>query len=73
MNNEFLTLLDSIADKYNVTSGEVYREIQKAIDMAYDNPNPEVKLAWLDVPFEGERPTAKDVIIALRDKIIDDM
>ncbi len=38
-------------------------DIQEAIDAAYDNPEPKYRKEWEKVPFEGERPTAEDVIL----------
>lgn len=55
--------LRQLADREGLSLEEIRAEIQLAIDAAYDNPDPKVRKEWAKVPFEGERPTAEDVIL----------
>ena len=47
-----------IARKHGVTAEEVKRDIQAAIDQAYENPNWYARCVY----YEGEKPTAEEFI-----------
>lgn len=63
MNNEsYHRILQTIAIREGITAEEVEREIQIAIDTGFDNPDRLVRNQWAGISFQGERPTAKEVI-----------
>lgn len=39
-------IFEEVAKKYHTTREDVYTEIQKVIDIGYDNPNPTVRARW---------------------------
>ena len=51
-----------IAKEEKTTVEQVYKDMQEAIDAGFDNPDPEVRAVWKDIPFKGARPTPEDVI-----------
>ena len=55
-------VLEAVAKRDNVSVEDVYRNIQDAIDLAFNNPDPEIHKLWLQVPFAGERPTPEEFI-----------
>lgn len=65
MNTDFQKILKKIALQHNTTPEEVYREMQIAIDAAYDNDDPQVRKQWETIPFKGDRPTPEEVIYAI--------
>lgn len=65
MNTNFKEILRKIAKENNTTPEEVYREMQIAIDAAYDNPDPEIRKRWNAIQFKGDRPTPEDVIFSI--------
>lgn len=65
MNTDFQKILEKIAAENNTTPEDVYREMQIAIDAAYDNPDPEIRRNWENIHFNGERPTPEDVVFSL--------
>lgn len=65
MNTDFQMILKKIAQANNTTPEDVYREMQIAIDAAFDNPDPEVRKNWEAIHYTGDRPTPEDVIFSL--------
>lgn len=58
-------IIKRIAKENHTTPEEVEYEMQKAIDAAYDNPDPQVKAMQQKIPCKGERPTPEEFIFAL--------
>lgn len=54
--------MGTIGQSEGISSKEVEREIQIAIDSGFDNPDEKVQAEWAKIPFKGERPTPKEVI-----------
>lgn len=48
--------MDAIGKWVGISSKEVEKEIQIAIDFGFDNPDPVIRAEWEKVPFKGERP-----------------
>lgn len=65
MNSNFQEILKKIAKDNNSTPEEVYREMQIAIDAAFDNPDPQVRKNWEQIHYTGDRPTPEDVIFGI--------
>lgn len=65
MNTNFQMILEKIAKDNHTTSEEVYREMQIAIDAAFDNPDPQVRKNWEQIHYTGDRPTPEDVIYGI--------
>lgn len=65
MKKDFQKILDRIAKENHTTPEDVYREMQIAIDAAYDNPDPKVRKNWETIPFKGDRPTPEEVIFEI--------
>lgn len=65
MNTNLQEILQKIAKQNNTTPEEVYKEMQIAIDAAFDNPDPQVRKNWEKIHFTGDRPTPEDVIFGI--------
>lgn len=65
MNTDFQKILQRIAQQNNTTPEEVYKEMQIAIDAAFDNPDPEVRKNWEQIQYTGDRPIPEDVIFGI--------
>lgn len=65
MNTDFQKILQRIAQQNNTTPEEVYKEMQIAINAAFDNPDPEVRKNWEQIQYTGDRPTPEDVIFGI--------
>ncbi len=57
------TAIELVAAPKGISANEAYAIIQEHIDASFDAPNPELQAAWRKVPFEGPRPTAKEVVL----------
>lgn len=55
-------IFSKVAKQHGVTKEEVYTEIQKAIDVGFDNPDPAVQEEWKKMNISGKRPTPEEVI-----------
>lgn len=58
-------ILRKTAGKFNSTPEEVEKEIQKALDAAYANPDPETRKIQSKIPSCGERPTIEEFILGV--------
>ncbi len=65
MNTNFQEILEKVAKKNHTTPEEVYRQMQLAIDEAYDNPDPEIQKNWKALNIKGNRPTPEEVIFGV--------
>lgn len=65
MNTDFQMILEKIAKDNHTTPEDVYREMQIAIDAAFDNPDPQVRKNWEQIHYTGDRPTPEDVIFGI--------
>ena len=59
---KFNKVMNIIGKGEGISSKEVEKEIQIAIDSGFDNPDPVIRAEWEKVPFKGERPTPQEVI-----------
>lgn len=59
---KFNKLMNTIRKGEGISSKEVEKEIQIAIDSGFDNPDAAVRAEWEKVHFKGERPTPQEVI-----------
>lgn len=50
-----------VAKQYGISVKEVKRELQSAINIAYENPNSFAK----SIDFTGEKPTTDEIIMQL--------
>lgn len=55
-------IFKEVAKQFNTTPDEVKNEIQQAIDEAFNNPDPEIRRFWDNIPRKSDRPTAEEVI-----------
>lgn len=55
-------VFNEVAKKCRTTPDEVRNEIQQAIDEAFNNPDPEIRRRWENVPRKGDKPTAEEFI-----------
>lgn len=65
MNTNLQEILEKIAKNNNTTPEEVYREMQIAIDAAFNSPDPQVRKNWEKIHYTGDRPTPEDVIFGI--------
>jgi len=59
----FKTILKAVAQKNNTTTENVLREMEVAIAIGMNDPDPEVQAKWRQIPCKGNRPTPEDVIM----------
>lgn len=59
---KFNKVIDAIGKGEGISSKEVEKEIQIAIDSGFDNPDAAIRAEWAKVPYKGERPTPQEVI-----------
>ena len=60
---DFKTILKAVAQKNNTTTEDVLREMEVAIAMGMNDPDPEVQEKWQQIPHKGDRPTPEEVIM----------
>ena len=58
-------ILKTIAEREKISVEEVEREMQRAIDVGFDNPDKDIQNEWKKISFKGDRPTVQEVIEAL--------
>ena len=51
-----------VAKQHGVSRDEVYSEIQKAIDVGFNNPESSVQAEWKKMNIRGEHPTPEEVL-----------
>lgn len=66
---QYKKILKDIARREGVSIKTVEREMQQAINNAFDNPDELVRKEWMKIPFKGERPTVEEVMEALSKKV----
>lgn len=60
--SKFKKVLREIAKNEGISQKEVYREMQKAINAGYNNPDPAIQAAWKEVFMPFGKPRPEDVI-----------
>lgn len=55
-------IFEKVAKQHGVSRDEVYSEIQKAIDVGFNNPDPSVQAEWKKMNISGEHPTPEEVL-----------
>ena len=68
-NKKINKIMNKIGQREGISSAEVKREIQHAIDLGFDNPDESVQEAWMKIPFKGTRPTVEEVIMYMSKEI----
>ena len=58
-----------IAAEHGVSVEEVAREIEIALKLARNNPDPKVQAHWAAISCKGEAPSAMDVIAHLANEV----
>lgn len=61
MTNEFVRILENIAQKHDATPGEVYREMRAAIGEGFHSTEPEAQAWWSMSPFSEHEPTPESL------------
>lgn len=49
-------IMRTVGKRKGISKEDVEREIQIAIDSGFDNPDPEVRAEWAEVPFKRRAP-----------------
>ena len=65
MTKQFRIILERIALENHTTPDDVYREMEKAIDVGFENPDPCVRDFWQQFTYKGERPTPEELILGI--------
>lgn len=58
----FTHIIERIAAEHNTTVEEVRREIEAAILVGFNNPDPKVQAQWAKIPRRGDVPTPDELI-----------
>ena len=58
----FKRAVKEIAKREGISRKEVYREMQRAINAGYYNPDPKIQAAWKEVPLRFGKPRPEDVV-----------
>ncbi|MDO5110850.1 MAG: sporulation initiation factor Spo0A [Clostridia bacterium] len=64
MKQNFDAILDHIAKQEGISKEKVLEEMQRAIDVGYNDPDPAVQAHWAAMPFDG-KPTPEALIAYL--------
>ncbi|NCC88057.1 MAG: hypothetical protein EOM05_09370 [Clostridia bacterium] len=62
-------LLLEVARKNGVSLEEVRKEINIAIDIAMNDPDPAVQERWKNMKFKGKQPTPEEFVIEMSKQI----
>lgn len=62
-------ILKKVAERDGVSVEHVLSEIKKAVDIGMSNPDPRIRLFWMNIPHEGTCPTPEEVLIFLSTRI----
>lgn len=62
---EYRRILKTIAESEKISVEKVEREMQRAIDVGFDNPDKDIQKEWKKISFKRDRPTVQEVIEAL--------
>lgn len=57
--------LKKVAEQEGISVEEVRREIQKAINIAMQNPDPDIQRFWRSIPSKGAKPTPEETVLFL--------
>ncbi len=60
-----MKVITKIAKEHNTTANEVKKEIELAIQMGFNNPDPEVQAMWKRLFPYGKQPTPEKFIEVL--------
>ena len=63
-------VIRSVAAQSGVTEQEVLEEMQKAIDVGFESPDPAVQARWAATPF-AEKPTPRELLLYLSASLSD--
>lgn len=55
-------ILQKIALENGVSVAEVRKDIQEALDLGWNNPDPKVQEYWKSIPCRGKMPKLEEVI-----------
>ncbi|HHY27929.1 MAG TPA: sporulation initiation factor Spo0A [Desulfitobacterium dehalogenans] len=58
----FTHIFERIAAEHNTTVEEIRREIETAIQVGFNHPDPKVQAQWAKIPRKGEMPTPDELI-----------
>ncbi len=64
MNGEkgFEHIFEEIVAQNNTTMEEVRREMEVAIRIGFNNPDPKIQKQWAEIPRKGDVPTPDELI-----------
>lgn len=62
---QFQKIVEKIARENGTTPENVMRQMQRAIDQAYDSRNAGPATMWAGMTFRGEKPTPEELVLQL--------
>ena len=68
---DYMNILKTIAEHGKTSIEEVETEMQRAIDIGFDNPDKKIQKEWEKISHKGDRPTVREVIEALSKRLKD--
>ena len=68
---DYMNILKTIAEHEKTSIEEVEIEMQRAIDIGFDNPDKKIQKEWEKISYKGDRPTVREVIEALSKRLND--
>ena len=66
---DYRNILKMIAEQEKISIEEVEEEMQRAIDIGFDNSDKKMQTEWEKIPYKGDRPTVQEVIEALSSRL----
>ena len=54
---DYMNILKTIAEHEKTSIEEVEIEMQRAIDIGFDNPDKKIQKEWEKISYKGDRPT----------------
>lgn len=56
-------IIRRIAQENNATEDQVRADMEKAMDIGANNPNPAIQAKWKSFHYSGEKPTVEEFIL----------
>ena len=62
---DFEHMLETVAKSAGISNDQVRQEMQKAMEDAMNNPDPNIQMRWKFIPRKGEQPTLEEFVECL--------
>lgn len=63
-------VINRIANREGVDASSIYKEIEYAMEIGMNSPDPSVKAIWSTIPCKGDKPTVDELIVWILSQIV---